>query len=116
MSAPGREPINLSALARPVVASGGGGPWRRVITVVGDPSGGSFVLIYNELPTDGIDVHASAGTVAARIIALSDALDASNVSVSGVDGGPWTLTAPSGLLAADWTNLTGGTNAHIEIT
>lgn len=116
LSAPGRTSINLSALAvtsDAVVAQSG--LWRRTITVIGGP-GGTFILVYNEMPTANIAVNASAATVATRIKDLSTELNDTNVLVSGPSGGPWTLIAPSGSLQADWAGLTGGTDPWVQIT
>ncbi|GAS98896.1 parallel beta-helix repeat protein [Mycolicibacterium canariasense] len=117
LTSPGRQSINLSALARTtdaVVTQTG--LWRKTITLLGGPTGGSFILYYNKLPTANIAYNASAATVAQRIIDLDTALDSSSVLVSGSAGGPWTLIAPSGTLRADWTNLTGGTDVSVQIS
>ena len=117
LSKPGRPSINLSALAvttDAVVLQTG--LWKKTITLLGGPTGGSFILTYNGMPTANIAYNASATTVATRIIDLDTALDSTSVLVSGPSGGPWTLIAPSSTLFADWTNLTGGTDVSVQIT
>lgn len=92
----------------------------RTVTVAGGATGGSFKLSFNGATTATIAFGATAATVQARLTALTT-VGAGNVTVTGPDGGPYAVTFtglrghPVGMLTADYSALTGGTNRHVEI-
>ncbi len=91
----------------------------QVLTISGSPTGGTFTLTYKSQTTGDIDYNATAADVATALKALSTIGD-NDVSVSGSDGGPWTVSF-TGLLANDDSllthtdSLTGGTDPALGI-
>lgn len=89
----------------------------EVQTVTVTATGGTFTLSFGGQSTGNIAEDASAATVETALEALST-ID--GVSVSGSDGGPWTVTFDTGnvaktdveLMTGDETNLTGGTGSE----
>jgi hypothetical protein len=68
--------------------------------IAGVPSGGTFTLTFDGQTTGAIAYNASAATVDAALEALSN-IGAGDVSVSGANGGTWTI---------DFTGALAGTN------
>lgn len=93
----------------------------QTVSLTGSPTGGTFTLSFGADTTTGIAYNASAATVQAALVALAS-IGASNVSVSGANGGPWTVEftgsladASQSLLTGDGSLLTGGTSPSVSI-
>ena len=93
----------------------------QTITIGGAPTGGTFTLNYDGQPTTAIAYNATAATVQAALIALSN-LAPGDVTVTGTAGGPWTVTfggARAGInvpqITAVSTALTGGTSPTVTV-
>lgn len=112
---PGRPPVVLTI---PVELSTDTSEvtMQRVVTLVGNPTGGTWTLIYRGDPTTALDDAVSAAALRAAIIALRTEYTTLNVDVSGPNGGPFVVTLPQGTLDADGSALTGGTTTDISIT
>lgn len=77
---------------------------------VGAATAGTFTLTWKGETTAAIAYNATAAAVKAAVAALDDGYKASDWTVSGSTGGPWTVTAPtSGAITGAATGLTGGT-------
>jgi len=102
---------------------------EQKLTMVGNPTGGTFKLAYDEEETDAIPYDATADSVEtalSQLDKLKPSRDASiygsSISVSGNAGGPWTVTFV-GLfsdmdlkpLTADGSQLAGGTNPDVWV-
>ena len=98
----------------------GGTNEEQSVTVTGAPTGGTFTLTWSGQTTGAIDFDATAAEVEAALVALSNIADG-DVSVTGEDGGPWTVefTGTKGSTnVAEMTttpSLTGGTDPDVEI-
>lgn len=86
----------------------------QTVTITGSPTGGNFTLTLGSNTTGNIAPNASAATVQAALIT---ALGAGTVSVTGANGGPWTIEfigslgyAAQSLLTANSSGLTGGSS------
>jgi len=91
----------------------------QTITVNGGPNGGNFVLGYYGNPTSVLNYNATAANVQTALRALGG--EVANVTVSGNQGGPWTVTGfasgvPLQLIAVRQYNLTGGTEPTVTVT
>lgn len=75
------------------------------LVTLGSPSGGNFTLTYKSQTTANIAFGASAAAVQSALLLLST-IPAGTVTVSGSNGGPYTVTF-SGALATDSSALTG---------
>lgn len=87
----------------------------QTIAISGSPTGGTFTVTYAGQTTAGIAYNASASAVQTALAALST-IGAGNVSVSGSNGGPYTVTFTGSLgskniaaMTASAAGLTGGT-------
>ncbi len=83
----------------------------QTVTVTGAPTGGTFTLSYNGQTTAAIAYNATAGAVQAALRALSN-MPESGVTVSGSNGGPYTVTFADSVNVSQITataSLTGGT-------
>lgn len=94
---------------------------EQVITLA-SASGGTFTASYNGQATGPIAYNASAATFQSALEGLST-IGAGNVSVSGPDGGPWTVEfigdlrgTDVSLITIDGANLTGKLAASIAET
>jgi hypothetical protein len=76
---------------------------RQRVTVTA--TGGTFTLTYSGQTTAAIAYNASAATVATRLIALSN-IGPSDVAVTGVAGGPYTVTFQGDLAETNVAELT----------
>ena len=76
---------------------------------LGTPSAGTFTLTFAGLTTAGIAFGAAASAVKAALVALDDGFDASDWTVTGNNGGPYTVVTPGGVLTGSGAGLTGGT-------
>ena len=94
---------------------------QQTLTVLGDPTGGTFTVTYDGETTGNIAHDASASTVDTALEALSN-IGAGNIAVTGSAGGPWLCTF-SGTLAAttieafttDGDLLTGGSSPSVGV-
>jgi hypothetical protein len=89
----------------------------QTVTITGAPTGGTFTLTYSGQTTAAIAYNASALVVQQRLAALSNIEDGA-VSVTGSNGGPYTVTFTSGQDVAQMTatsSLTGGTTPGVTI-
>lgn len=84
------------------------GPSVSTVTL-GSPSGGTFTLTYRGRTTDTIAYNATAAAVKSALVALDDGYSASNWTVTGSSGGPYTITTPGGAVTGSGASLTGGT-------
>lgn len=89
------------------------GPSTYTVTL-GSPSSGNFTLTLNGKTTANIAYNAAASAVKSAIVALDDNVSASDVTVTGSNGGPYTVTVP-GLLSIDGTGLTGGSTSVVLV-
>lgn len=94
----------------------------QLLTVVGSPTGGTFIARYRNVPTTALAYNATGATIQTALEAVST-LGPGNVTVSGGAGGPWTV-APARLIDVKTflknplsitASLTGGTNPHITV-
>lgn len=76
---------------------------------LGSPSAGNFTLSFNGNTTATIAYNATAATVKTALAALGDSWAASQWTVTGSAGGPYTITSPGGTLTGNGAGLTGGT-------
>jgi HK97 family phage major capsid protein len=77
---------------------------------LGSPSAGTFTLTFSGLTTATITYNApTAAAVKGALFALDDGFDASDWTVSGSNGGPFTIVTPGGVLTGSGAGLTGGT-------
>lgn len=84
-------------------------------TVVGSPTGGSFTLTYAGKTTATIAHNAAASAVKSALVALDDGFSTSDFTVSGSNGGPYTIVTPGGTLTASGAGLTGGSDMGVTI-
>ncbi len=78
----------------------------QTVTITGSPTGGTFTLTFGANTTTGIAYNAAASVVQAALVALAS-IGAGNVSVSGGNGGPWTVEFIGSLADASQSLLTG---------
>lgn len=82
------------------------------VTISGTPTGGTYTLSVNGFATAGIAYNANAAAVAAAVNALSGVTGVSGVTASGTVK----LVFPVAVvLAADGSNLTGGTDPDVAV-
>ena len=92
----------------------------QTVTISGVPTGGTFTLNYDGQVTAAIAYNATAATVQAALIALSN-LAPGDVTVTGTAGGPWTVTfggARAGINVPQITAVaafTGGTTPAVTV-
>lgn len=89
----------------------------QTVTITGAPTGGTFTLTYAGETTAAVAFDAAAATLQGALNALPN-LD--GVGVTGVAGGPWTVTFPDELgnvaqMTADDSGLTGGTDPAVVV-
>lgn len=87
------------------------------VTITGAPTGGTFTLTYSAQTTGAIAFDAAASAVQTALNALSN-LD--GVTVSGANGGPYTVTFPVDMgdtaqMTASAAGLTGGTAPAVNV-
>ena len=90
----------------------------QVVTVTGSPTGGSFNLTLTGATTSTVSIayNASAATVQSALTSAASALGAGSVTVTGANGGPWTITFTYPLpLTLSSTSFTGGTSPSVSI-
>lgn len=93
----------------------------QTVSLTGSPTGGTFTLTFGAQTTTGIAYNASASTVQSALIALSS-IGSGNVSVTGSNGGPWTVEfistlgyASQSTMTGSGAGLTGGTSPGVSI-
>lgn len=93
----------------------------QTVTITGGPTGGTFTLTFSGQTTSAIAYNASASTVQTALAALST-IGSGNVSVSGSNGGPYTVTFTGTLgnknvaaMTASGAGLTGGTSPSVSV-
>lgn len=69
-------------------------PTSQWLTTLGTQSSGTFTLTFLGNPTSAIAFGATAATVKTALVALDDGYTASDWTVSGSAGGPYTITTP----------------------
>jgi hypothetical protein len=90
------------------------------VTLLGSPTGGNFTLKFGD-QTATLPYNATAAAVLFALQNLSS-IGLGNVSVTGVTGGPWTVTFGGTLgdvvplLTADGSGLTGGASPSVRVT
>jgi hypothetical protein len=91
------------------------------VTVTGAPTGGTFTLTWSGQTTAAIAYNATAAAVQAALQALSN-IGAGNVTVTGANGGPYSVTFTGTLANADvaqmtasGAGLTGGTSPGVTV-
>lgn len=91
----------------------------QVVNVNNHPTAGTFTLTYAGQTTAPIAYNASAAVVQTALIALSN-IGASDVVVTGADGGPYTVTFEGTLASTDVAQMTGSgaslTGSGIQVT
>jgi hypothetical protein len=110
-----------------ITATGKYGPYAgqtnevQTATVTGGPTGGTFTLTWSGQTTAPIAYNATAAAVEAALEALSN-LSPADVTVTGANGGPFTVTfggAQTGTdvaaMTASGAGLTGGTTPGVTI-
>ena len=91
------------------------GPLTYTVTVTGSPTGGTYTLTVNGVATGTIAYNASAATVKSAIVAVDDGLSTDDVTVTGSNGGPYTVTVPASLALGSAAGLTGGADPSVTV-
>lgn len=89
----------------------------QTVTVTGSPTGGTFTLTYDGQTTAAIAYNAAASVVQQRLTDLSN-IEAGMVSVTGANGGPYTVMFSGGNNVSQMTSassLTGGTSPSANV-
>lgn len=92
----------------------------QTVTITGGPTGGTFTLTWSGQTTAAIAYNASAATVQAALVALSN-IAPGDVVVTGNAGGPYTLTWGGAQLGEDvpaptaTASFTGGSSPGVTI-
>lgn len=93
----------------------------QTVTITGSPTGGNFTLTFGANTTSNIAYNASASTVQAALQALSS-IGSGNATVTGSNGGPWTVeftgslgNASQALITGNGGGLTGGSSPNVAI-
>lgn len=81
------------------------------VTVNGSPTGGTYTLKVNGVPTAAIAFDANDAAIKAAIVAVDDGISASQVTVVG-----GLISAPATVSLDSDASLTGGTNPHVVVT
>jgi hypothetical protein len=71
-----------------------GSPTHQFTVTLGTQSSGTFTLTYGGLTTATIAFGAAASAVKSALVLLDDGFDASDWTVAGSTGGPYTVTVP----------------------
>jgi hypothetical protein len=88
-----------------------------IVTLTGSPAGGNFTLELNDVPTGTIAHNAANSAVLSVLGAVDDGYTTADFTVTGSNGGPWTIKHPFGTTITVGTNsLTGGTDPAIELS
>jgi len=109
-----------------VAATGLWGPYSgttdevQTVTITGGPTGGTYTLTYSGQTTAAIAYNATAAAVQSALAALSN-IGAGNVTVTGANGGPYTVAFVGTLANTDVAqmthtdSLTGGSSPAVAI-
>lgn len=81
---------------------------KTITVTLGAPSAGTFTLSYNGQTTAGLAYNATAAAVQTALQGLTS-VGATNATVSGSAGGPYTVSFQNGLLADGFTLTGSGT-------
>ena len=76
---------------------------------LGSPSSGNFTLSFAGQTTGNLGYQATATAVETALAGLADAWAAGDWTVTGSNGGPYTITSPGGTLTGSGAGLTAGT-------
>lgn len=101
--------------------SGAGVSEVQSVTITGAPTGGTFVLVFDDVATTDLAYNATPATVQSALQALPG-IGAGNVTVTGSAGGPYTVTFAGSLANQDVTQITatgdftGGTSPAVTVT
>ncbi|MGZ3140805.1 hypothetical protein ACVDFE_02130 [Lentzea chajnantorensis] len=94
----------------------------QTLTMTGGPTGGTWTATLNGQTTGAIPFNAAASAVRTALEALST-IGAGNVTVTGANGGPYTVTFVGALaganvnaMTASGAGLTGGTTPSVAVT
>lgn len=94
----------------------------QLVTINGTPSGGTFTLSFGGQTTSNLAYNATASAVQTAVQAMSS-VGSGNATVSGANGGPYTITfngslasAPQTLITASGSGLTGGTSPTVTVS
>lgn len=117
----GRDYIKSAAFDASTLAPIGGTSEQQVVTITGSPNGGTFKLAYRGQVTGTIAYNAAASAVQTALRALST-VGSTGVTVTGSNGGPYTVTFGGPLANQDVyliqlqaNSLTGGTSPSATI-
>jgi hypothetical protein len=94
---------------------GGGVNEQQTLSFSPAPTGGSFTLNFDGQLTAPIPFFASAASVQAALVALSN-LGPGDVAVSGAAGGPWTVTFQGALTNSDVVQIVAFNNELQRVT
>ena len=91
------------------------------VELTGGPTGGTFSLTFGGEEVTGIAFDATASAVQSALESLSS-IGVGNVTVEGIDGGPWNVRFVGdlagidvALIEGDGTSLTGGTSPTVSV-
>ncbi len=86
------------------------------VTITGSPTGGNITLTLGGKTTATIAYNAAASAVKSALVALDDGYGTADFTVTGSNGGPFTVVYPAGLGALTGTAaLTGGTDPAVTV-
>jgi hypothetical protein len=93
----------------------------QTFSIIGTPTGGTFTLSFKSVATGTIAYNADAPTIQTALRAIST-INGANVTVSGTNPGPFTVTfigtlaaAPQPLLVGNGAALTGGSGMGVTV-
>lgn len=93
----------------------------QTVTISGGPTGGTFTLTLNGQTTAALPYNATAAALQTALQSLPS-IGAGNATVTGDDGGPYTVTFVGGMggqvvaqMTADDSGLTGGTAPAVAV-
>ncbi len=78
---------------------------HTILTITGDPTGGTFTVTYDGQTTGGVAYDATAAVLQTALEALST-IAVGDVAVTGDAGGPWTMELKGTLAGLDLLNVT----------
>lgn len=114
------KPGRLVELTRQLAATNAAGKTvglhrTYLVTIVGSPTGGAFQLKFAGTPTTPLDPDATADEVRDALVALSSRYSTLDFTVTGANGGPWTIVAPDFGTISAISALTGGSLPSITV-